>query len=147
MIFDHLKNIEKYTSLNPNFQKACSYLMSTDLSSLEKGRFEIDGEAVIAVIINDEQKSKENVTLEGHHRYIDIHVTIEGEDVVGWKNASACEMTGKFDEENDCIFFKNRPTTWITIPENHFVIFFPHDAHAAMAGAGRIRKLVLKLEV
>ena len=68
MIFDTLKNIERYTSLNQNFQKAFSYLLSTDLSSLEVGKHTIDGEAIIAVVIDEEHKGKENVKLEGHRR-------------------------------------------------------------------------------
>lgn len=147
MIFDALKNIERYASLHHNFQKAFSYLTSTDLSSLEIGKHKINGEAIIAVVMHEEQKGKDNVTLEGHRRYIDLHLTIEGEDILGWKNAAECEMEGKFDEENDYVFFKDRPTTWFAVPENHVAIFFPDNAHAAMAGAGRIKKLVLKIEV
>jgi beta-galactosidase beta subunit len=58
------------------------------------------------------------------------------------------EMKGKgYSEEKDLEFFEEVPEVWVTVPEGHFVIFFPEDAHAPMAGEGAMNKLVGKVRV
>ena len=44
MIVDTLKNLEKYVSLNPLFEKVVEYLENNDLNAHEEGKVMIEGE-------------------------------------------------------------------------------------------------------
>ena len=50
MIYDSLKNAERYASISGNFAKAFAFLKETDLASLAAGRHEIDGDRVYASV-------------------------------------------------------------------------------------------------
>ncbi len=147
MILDSLKNAVLYTEVHPLFAKAFMFLQAGHLATLAVGRHEVDGENVYAVVIEDDQKGHDAVKFEGHRKYIDIHFTVSGIDVIGWRDAAACVPEGQFNEKDDYTFFITRPTSWIDVPAGSFAVFFPHDAHAAMGGSGKIRKIVVKVLV
>ena len=54
---------------------------------------------------------------------------------------------GAFDETKDVGFFAERATTWVAVPPGSFTIFFPHDAHAPLAGRGPLKKAIVKIAV
>ena len=66
-----------------------------------------------------------------------------GSDGCRWRGASAPD--GPFDEKKDVVLFADRPTTWIAVPPGSFAIFFPHDAHAPLAGLGPMKKAIVKV--
>jgi beta-galactosidase beta subunit len=33
------------------------------------------------------------------------------------------------------------------VPAGYFAIFFPHDGHVPLAGAGRLKKAIFKIEI
>jgi beta-galactosidase beta subunit len=60
---------------------------------------------------------------------------------------SCGRIAGEFQEDKDIGFFDRRPTTWLAVPEGTFVVFFPHDAHAPLAGRGAVKKAIMKVAV
>ena len=53
MILDNLENLSSYFLLNSDFKKAFDFLSRPDLKDLLPGKYEIDGEHVFAIIVND----------------------------------------------------------------------------------------------
>ena len=147
MIIDSLKNSALYTDIHPLFAQAFMFLRAGHANTLPLGRHEIDGEKLFAVVIEGAQKGHDAVKFEGHRKYIDIHFTVSGTDVIGWRDTSSCTPEGEFNEKEDYTFFTTRPTTWVEVPADSFAVFFPHDAHAPMGGEGNIRKIVVKVLV
>ncbi len=147
MIVDSLKNAALYADVHTHFSQAFMFLQAGHVSTLKPGRYEIDGDNVYAVVIEGEQNGHESVKFEGHRKYIDIHFTISGTDVIGWKDAASCVPEGSFNEKDDYTFFTTRPTSWVEVPAGSFAVFFPHDAHAPMGGEGKIKKVVVKVLV
>ena len=145
MIYGTVENFTQYLRINPHFATAFHFLRNVDLTSLDPGKHEIDGENVFAFVIKGE--GKPDVKLEGHQKYIDLHVTITGKDRIGWKDASSCTLEGEFNVEDDYVFFTDPPLFWMEVPEDHFALFFPQDAHAPLGGEGKIHKIVLKILV
>ena len=146
MIFDHLENLHRYEALNDGFAKASAFLRREDLPELPDGRCEIDGENVYARILREDGRGRDEATLEGHRKYIDIQCCISGTDEMGWKPTAHCTGDGQgFDEANDLEFFSDKPDTWVTVPPGTFAIFFPSDAHAPMGGVGPLHKVVVKV--
>jgi len=45
------------------------------------------------------------------------------------------------------VLFADQPSTFVSVPPGSFTIFFPHDAHAPLAGPGRLKKAVVKVAV
>ena len=91
---------------------------------------------------------RERSRLEAHRRYIDIQLTIEGHEEIGWKPLADCARPdGQFDEARDVGFFSDRPESWLSLPAGHFAIFFPDDAHAPLGGSGMLVKAIMKIAV
>ncbi|MBN2452016.1 MAG: YhcH/YjgK/YiaL family protein [Lentisphaeria bacterium] len=147
MVLDTISQGARYVSLHPAFGKAFAFLRRQDLGSLAEGRHEIDGEALYALVMDVTGRGREQAVLEVHRRYIDIQVTVRGEEVIGWRPLAACEQSRGFDAEKDVGFFSDACDVWVTVPAGCFAVFHPDDGHAPLAGAGPIRKVVVKVAV
>jgi biofilm protein TabA len=148
LILDTLNQAYRYAGLRAGFARAFAYLLATDLRSLAPGRHAIDGERIYVIIDHKDGQGREGARLEAHHRYVDIQLTIDGSEEIGWRPAEACRRpAGPFDAEKDIGYFEDRPDTWLIVPAGHFTIFFPEDAHAPFGGRGPIRKAVVKIAV
>jgi len=146
LILDILENISSYFYLNDGFEKAFDFLSRTDLKDLLPGKYEIDGEHVFAIIVNDFGLEKKEGLLEIHRKYVDIQFVLSGTDNMGWKPKRLCSRpTGNFDEKIDAQLFNDEPTTWISVQPNSYAIFFPEDAHMAMISASKIHKVIIKV--
>jgi YhcH/YjgK/YiaL family protein len=147
VIIDTLTRAAAYAPLHPRFSAAFDFLASVDLHVLPAGRIEIDGERLFVSIDHVEGRGRDGARLEAHRRYIDIQVTIAGTEHIGWRPLEHCRRPdGAFAPDRDIGFFSDHPDTWLVIPERHFVIFYPDDAHAPLAGAGALKKAVVKVE-
>ena len=143
MIFDKISNLEKYSKLNPLIKDVAQFIENNDLKSLTSGKYEIIGSELFAVVVHGSLLP--TVKFEAHKKYIDLHLTIQGEDTVAWKSILDCKP-GEFDVSCDSYVFEDHPINWMKVPKDHFAIFFPQDAHAAMRGQGEIRKIIFKIK-
>ena len=148
MIFDTLDNTGRYEALHTHFAQAFQFLQRADLATLAEGKYEIEGDALFAIVAKDQGRSKDEAQLEVHNKYIDIQAVLDGVDEMGWKARSACtEMEGVYDSENDIQFAADTPTAWFTTTPGHFAVFFPEDAHLPLIATGLIHKIVVKIAV
>jgi biofilm protein TabA len=148
MIIDAGAFSHRYTSLHPLFERAFRFLADSDLRAFAPGRHPLEGDRMYVSIDHVEGRGRDGARLEAHRRYIDIQYTIEGAEEIGWMPLAACgPPAGAFDDTRDVGFFEGRPTTWLAVPEGTFVIFFPEDAHAPLAGTGPLKKAIVKIAV
>jgi YhcH/YjgK/YiaL family protein len=134
--------------MHPGFARAFAFLAATDFAPLPGGRHDIDGDRIYVSIDRQDGRGDEGARLEAHRRYIDIQYTIAGDERIGWMPLARCAVPdGAFDEKKDIGFFADRPTTWLAVPPGSFAIFFPHDAHAPLAGQGLLQKAIVKIAV
>ena len=146
MILDALSEWRRYSDIHPAFPQAFAYLAGADLSSLPAGRLPIDGERLFVIVDDREGRGPEGARLEAHRTYLDLQVTIEGTEVIGWRPLDLCHHpSGRFDGERDVGFFEDPPESWVTVPPGRFAVFFPADAHAPLAGRGALKKAILKI--
>ena len=144
MITDLTAHGARYARIHPAFGGAFAFLNSTEPARLPVGSHDKGG--FTAVVVESDGKSIQDAHLEYHQRNIDIHVTLDGHDSIGWCPKPLCAIPAvNFDTENDIGFVKDQPQLWIPVPPGRFAIFFPEDAHAPLAGEGPIRKIVLKI--
>ena len=148
MIIDSLDNASRYFPLHTGFEAAFQFLKEQDLTQLKDGANDVAGEQLSAMVVRDTGRGKAGAKFEAHRRYIDIHYTLSGADDIGWKNQSACTPDSKgYMIESDDELYSNSPSLWTTVPEGHFVIFFPEDAHAPMGTDKAVQKVVVKVAV
>jgi len=148
MIYGRLSDAESYEATHPGFKTAFEFLKRTDLASLPDGRHEIDGDRVFAVIARGPGRGRSGTKLEAHRKYIDIQVTLEGLDEIGWKPTAECEQAeAPFDEARDVVLFQDPSEMWLALPVGSFAVFYPGDGHAPWGGKGVLHKLVVKVRV
>ncbi|MCC8143306.1 MAG: YhcH/YjgK/YiaL family protein [Tannerellaceae bacterium] len=148
MILDSLNNTTRFEVLNPLFKKAFDYVKTTDLTTVEDGKYEIEGKDLFISVVTICGKLKEDAKMETHNEYIDIQMPLQGVESIGWKAGSELkEAIGEYNPEKDITFFVDKPTTYDKIYPGQFAIYFPEDGHAPGIGEGTIRKAIVKVRV
>jgi len=148
MLLDHLNSAEQYIGLHSGFAQGFSFLGRSDLSELADGRYDIDGDRVYAMVARGQGRGQGEAKLECHRRYIDIQYAVSGTDVIGWSPLHVCtEAEAPYSAETDCILYLDPPQVWAALPPETFMVFFPEDAHAPLAGEGVLHKVVVKVRV
>jgi len=157
MILGELSEHRRYIALHPAFARAFQFLIQADWATLlppstdfesRNRRHPIDGERLYASIDRAHGRGHDGARLEAHRRYIDIQLTIDGYEEIGWKPIGDCRSTAvAFDVERDITFFNDRPEIWLPVPAGRFAVFFPEDAHAPLAGRGVLNKAIVKIAV
>jgi YhcH/YjgK/YiaL family protein len=148
MIEDALENAAQYTARHPGFAEAFEFLRDPDLISLPDGEYPIDGRRVYAIVARTRGKGPANVRLEAHRKYIDIQYVAAGRERMGLKATAECRMVAApFSDERDIGFFADEPDRWIELDPGRFIILWPEDAHAPLAGEGEVHKIVVKVAI
>ena len=148
MIIDAGAYCHAYKSLHPLLERGFRFLADADLRSFAPGRHAVDGDRMYLSIDHTQGRGRDGARLEAHRRYIDIQYTIAGHEEIGWLPLAECGApAGGYDETRDIAFFDRRPSTWLAVPEGTFVVFFPQDAHAPLAGRGPVKKAIMKVAV
>lgn len=148
MIVNFLHKSEKYHHLHPAFPAAFEYFRSIDPGTLSPGRHVIDGESLYILIERTQGKGISKARLEAHRKYIDIQYIVEGGDTIGILPLSLCSLVeAPYDENRDIEYFADQPVEWVSLPAGSFIIFYPDDAHAPLAGQGEVVKAIAKIAV
>ena len=148
MILDALAEWPRYATVHPDLPKAFEFLQRGGLASLEPGRHGIEGDRVYVLIDDRAGRGREGARLESHRAYIDLQLTVDGNEEIGWRPLAGCsQRAGDFDEVRDIVFYDDRPEAWLPLPPGHFAIFFPADAHAPLGGRGALKKAIVKIAV
>jgi len=147
-IIDRLENYSKYTDLHPDFEKAFAFLSKSNLAQMELTKHVIDGDKVFCPLSKSQGRTRGQALLESHRKYIDIQYVISGNEEMGYKPVAECRKEKEpYNSEKDIVFFNDTPNQWIKVPAGSFIIFFPQDAHAPLAGNGEIHKAVVKVKL
>lgn len=148
MILDALNNSQRVESLHPLFKKAFDYIKSTDFSTVQDGKIELDGDRLTVSVASFSGKEKSEAAIETHKKYIDIQLPLLGVEKIGWKaGAELQEESVPYNEASDIAFYVDRPTAYTKIYPGQFAVYFPEDGHAPGIGQGNIRKVIVKVRV
>ncbi len=146
MILDQLNNSAVYEALHPLFKQAFDYIKQHDLSQLEPGKIELQGQSLYISIQEPKGKKPEEARLETHAKYIDIQFLISGKERIGWKYEAECkDAQAPYNPEKDITFFNETPTAYADMKPGEFCIFFPGDAHAPCIADAPLKKAVVKV--
>ena len=148
MIIDSLRGFERYLNLHSKFEKVFSYIIKNDVHNLEPGEYSVVGKDIYFTIWEGEGKGMVIPKLEVHDSYIDIHILLEGNETIGFRDRSRCNGDGiTYDPEKDIAFLEEMPENFINLAPDNLAIIFPYDAHAPLIGEGKIKKAVFKVKM
>ena len=148
MIVDSFAERARYRLLHPGFAAAFEFAAAHDLAALPPGRHTLDDDRLFVSIDHVDGRGRAGARLESHRRYIDIQLTIHGDEEIGWRALGECRApSAPFDDARDIVFYDDAPESWVAVPRGKFAIFFPGDAHAPLAGTGPLTKAIFKVAV
>jgi YhcH/YjgK/YiaL family protein len=149
MILDKLENADLYSVMSENLKKGFEYLKNTDFSSLEVGRYEIDGREVFALVSEYESKAPQDCRPEAHQIYTDIQYIASGREAIGFATLNNQKLTAEYNQDKDIAFFSGK-TVPLTLESGTFAVFFPQDIHRPcmrIEGPEKVKKVVIKLKL
>ena len=146
MIIDALANLEFYKGLNEQLYKGLKFLEENDVASLPVGRYDIDGDAVYALVQEYETHLPEECRWEAHYKYTDIQYVVEGSEKIGWSTLDDVAKTENRPEDD--VYFFDMEGDYFLLDTGQFAVFTPQDAHrpgVAIDGLAQIKKVVVKV--
>ena len=149
MIYDEIKNIERYRGISKNLDTAIDFLEKTDLNSLPLGKTEILGDKVFANVMEAQAKAENELSFEIHKKYMDIQVDIEGteEILIGLNGFKENEP---FSPEKDFGSCTAEKSARMVMGSGRFIVCMAQEPHLPSAAAGddrRLKKWVIKVAV
>ena len=146
MISDTINNRNIYAAISPRIKAALDYLATTNFSTIEPGRYEIDGKNLFVLVQTYESIPKEQAKWECHRNYIDIQYIAEGIEQIGFSNVDNMKVLIEYNPEKD-IEILSGEGDYVTLVKDSYGIFFPQDAHQPKVAPNNISEKVKKVVI
>ena len=150
MVVSTLKHCEQYYVFGERFKKAFEFLKANDITKMEVGRYDIDGDDVFALVQAYDSKSIDNCGFEAHLKYADLHFVGKGFEYLGYGPLErAGEPITEYNPQADAIFYE-KECQFVLLQEGDIAIVFPHDVHMPQKRAlveVPVRKVCIKVRV
>ena len=148
MIIGKLKDLNRYIGLSDQIDEAISYVLNTDLLSLECGRYELSED----IIVNRQQYyGKTETFAESHKDYIDLQIVLSGRERMGYADISnlTVRVMEDYNPELDLAKYFVSDECFYEMSEDSFAFIFPEDIHrpGVKVDEELIEKVVLKIKV
>lgn len=152
MILGDIRHLDKEQHLYPKaVQRAIGYIISDRLSERPPGKYELEGDDMIALVQHYVTSAEGNTKFESHERYIDIQFLVSGEERIDWLSSSP-HMTvcdNRLNSDDIQYYDDNgKEPTELLLTEGMYAIFLPHDLHRpcrAIHEETPVRKVVIKI--
>jgi len=153
MILDRLENASMYRGLGARIAAALDYLCGVEAARLSPGRYELDGDRLVAIVQRYRTKPLVEAVWEAHRRYFDVQYVAEGIERMGYVALDArLAIRQPYDAGRDVVFFD----AWgdlFEVAAGSFAVFAPRDVHAPGLVAGpsgepaEVLKVVVKCQI
>ncbi len=148
MITDRLENIHKYDSLFSGVGQFSKVFDSKSLMDIKEK--ETYGDIVLIPITSDSVSDTfDKSILEAHISLMDIHITLEGTDVIAYADLDNESTVFKaYDEAGDYLLANSDAIKTIEVPSGYFCVIPNNFAHMALyKGHTQVKKVVVKMPV
>ncbi len=147
MIFDSLENRELYRALPDVYRALCLVAQfGSDLTEegfqTEDGRIRLNPQTIRTM-------AEELRMFEAHRRFIDVHCTLCGTEVIQVQDVSRLHTETEFDTEKDFGFYAGTAQAVCRLQKGQFLVCYPSDAHKVCIADGApetVRKIVVKIK-
>ena len=146
MLYDNISNIEKYKDDVQLYEALIALKSYVVGETYNLGSVKSIGKQDTMTY------PREDVKLEHHRKYIDIHYVIRGSENVLVNYSRTLERLSEYSEEKDFELFAVDGTERIvTLREGDFLVLYPGESHAPKVAVDNqvapIVKLIAKLEI
>lgn len=142
MIYDKLNNIERYNVLKQ--------IAKFDFSKYQKGKFEINGKDFFGIGLEYNTKNESECLWEAHKRYLDIHVLLEGEEIIHVTDIKNMTVSKEHDNEQDYALFTGTKEQAFELKKGDFLVLYPNEVHKTavkLNNESTIKKIVFKIQL
>lgn len=150
MIADKIENIGSYRNISDHIGEIENYMKDHDIDAMENGVYVISP-SVYFTVKEYRPRKQDQIRWESHRKYIDLQYLVRGKELMGYVPAGELEVAEAYDEEKDCIFYKEAErASYIKMKEGLFAMLLPQDAHfpSFTDGSGQYnKKIIFKIEV
>lgn len=147
MILDRIENATKYCGIGQHIDTALLFLQNADLSAVSR---EILNDGAVKIgCVRYTTRPLEKCNRENHRVDADIHVCLEGVEVIGYCPLPDATPISEYDPAIDKQFY-NGPMNYIRLLPGMFALMLPQDVHCAMAADGEpapAKKLMIKCKL
>lgn len=148
MILGKIKDLNTYLGISKEIDQAINYVNTTDLLSLEVGKYIVNGN----VIVNRQRYvGNEVMDAENHNEHLDIQIVLKGKEKVGYADISnsTLKVKTKYNEEKDVTKYDVIDESFFVLENGGFVLVFPEDIHhpGLKVDEEIIEKVVIKIKI
>jgi YhcH/YjgK/YiaL family protein len=151
MVIDTLERaLALHRGMGPRMAAALEALTDPGLLAKTDGRYELDGDRLVAIVQTYQTKPREQGAWEAHRRYIDVQFVAAGSELMGYAPLASLIAREPYDVAKDVAFYDGAGAGFLRVDAGMVAIFHPHDAHmpSLMLDAPQwVRKIVLKVRV
>ncbi len=147
MIYAHIDDARNYYGLGEAFAAAFKDLAGGKLAGLSVGKHAVIPGKVWYSIDEPATQALEDRPFEAHGQFIDIQMTLSGEELIGYAPRGSLTPASEYDAARDIQYFKGRGLM-LDCTKGMFALFFPEDAHqpcVAPRQPSKVRKVVVKI--
>ena len=147
MIVDYIENLKRYKGITPNLDLALDYLMEHDVDAIN-GKVNILGEEVFLTKQYPNLVPYNERGWENHFAYMDIHVAVEGTEVMGVLNSPDLLGWNEIIKDRDIEFSNDDVDSQkVCLKPGMCVILWPGEPHKPNTGEGKYTKIVVKVKM
>jgi len=152
MIYDKIENYKNYKGIDSRLYAALEHIANNDFASAQPGGNPVDGDTVYYNFVKEAQTNLlENSAFEAHRVYADIHVDVEGEELVYVTDISEMKAETEYDAAGDYLMMSGPSLCEIKLKKGYFLIVLPNDIHMPMVAVdgkpAKITKAIYKVKV
>lgn len=152
MIIDRLEHLSRYALMIKDCDKLDAFFRQHPLKRMEPGRYPIEDSDLVVNLFDYETKIDSATPWETHHTHMDIHIVVDGKEIVEWAPAQHITQSREYVTERDVEFFNDTYAgSRVLVEENYFCLVMPEDAHKPALSINNVcakgRKIVVKVEV
>jgi YhcH/YjgK/YiaL family protein len=140
----------QYFRKKDRWTHAFRFLATNDLSKIELGKHELEGDNLYVNVDEYLTKDEDNTWFEAHRKYADIQFLVFGEEQIGIANLQNTKETIPYDSLKDVVFLHAEQNIYRIATAERFFVFFPKNAHRPglkVANNSKVRKIVVKVRI
>lgn len=151
MIIDTLTGAEQNPFYPAAIRKALRAIIQQEPHTLPAGKYTVDGDNIFFNVVEGETHPLAGLRPEFHRHYIDIHIVLVGEEIIGAGNRGLeIVADGEFNAAHDIGFCTQiNSETLIHLHPGELAVLFPGELHRPMGSLGEgapLRKIIVKVD-
>lgn len=150
MILDTVAQSRLYAPLGAQISRALEYL-ETFSPAVADGRYDLDGDAVFALVQSYSTAPATEEMFESHQRHLDIHYIAEGIEKIQYAPVDSLVIEKPYVAEKDCAKYRDPVySSDLILKAGSFAIFYPNDGHkprCSVVAPIWVKKVVIKVRI